>query len=118
MAGPGRDEGRPPSEGAPWDWGQLLIQWCAEDLPPGDFWRQTPRTLALILEGRGKAAERRIEMAMFAAWQTAMFERTERLQGLSHYLDKLKPQKPRRKQTAEEMIAVLRAIKASKEPMN
>lgn len=55
---------------------------------------------------------------MFTAWQTAVLERTERIHGLKHYLEALKPAQPRRQQTAAEMLAVLRAIKASKEPMN
>lgn len=113
MAGTGEGcEGRKPSEGAPWNWGQLLVEWCAAGLPPGEFWKQTPRTLALILEGRGKAAERALELAMFTAHQTAGLSRTERIEPLKYYLDKLKPREVR-KQTPAEMIATLRAIKAS-----
>lgn len=55
---------------------------------------------------------------MFTAWQVAILERTERIHGLPYYLEKLKPAQPRRRQTAAEMLAALRAIKASKEPMN
>jgi hypothetical protein len=81
-------------------------------LQPGDFWRQTPRTLALILEGRRKAAEQALELAMFGAWQTArMSSYSKKLEPLKHYLDELRPRKMRR-QTPEEMIAALRAIKS------
>jgi hypothetical protein len=55
---------------------------------------------------------------MFTAWQTAVLERSERIHGLKHYLERLSPPKPRRQQSAAEMLAVLRAIKASKDPMN
>lgn len=49
---------------------------------------------------------------MFTAHQTAGLSRTERIEPLKYYLDKLKPREVR-KQTPAEMIATLRAIKAS-----
>jgi hypothetical protein len=113
MARRRRDEGRKPSDSAPWDWEALYFQWCAQDLPPSDFKRQTPRTLVLTLEGRAKAVERDIELAMFTAWQTVIFERTKKLESLKHYLDSLSPPKPGKKQTPAELIAAMRAVKAT-----
>lgn len=70
------------------------------------------------MEGRAQAEERQIELAMFNAWQTGVIVRSEKIHAFKYYLDTLLPRKPLRKQTPEEMIAVLRAIKASKEVPN
>ncbi len=60
------------------------------------------------------AADRQIELAMFTAWQSARLSTfTDKLEPLNKYLEKLKPQPPKRRQTASEMIDALRAIKAS-----
>jgi hypothetical protein len=50
---------------------------------------------------------------MFTAWQTVIFERTKKLESLKHYLDSLSPPKPVRKQTPAELIAAMRAVKAT-----
>jgi hypothetical protein len=50
---------------------------------------------------------------MFTAWQTVAFERTERLKPLKDYLKELSPPKPVRKQSPAELVAAMRAIKAT-----
>ena len=71
-------------------------------------------TRGAIMNGARLAAERQIELAMFAAYEAARLSTfTDKLDPLGKYLDQLKPPKPRRRQTPAEMIAALRAITAS-----
>ncbi len=66
------------------------------------------------MKGAKAATDRKIEVAMFVAWQTARLSTfTDKLEPLGKYLDALKPQQPRRRQSPAEMIAALRAIKAT-----
>ena len=67
-----------------------------------------------ILRGAQLAADRQIELAMFQAYYTGRIATfTEKLEPLGKYLETLKPAKPRRRQSSEEMLAAMRAIKAS-----
>jgi hypothetical protein len=68
------------------------------------------------MKGARAAADRQIEVAMFTAWQIArltVYHGDKPLEPLGKYLEKLKPQPPRRRQSPAEMIAALRAIKSS-----
>lgn len=66
------------------------------------------------MKGAKVAADRQIELAMFSAWQTARLSTfTDKLEPMNKYLEKLKPQPPKRRQTQDEMIEALRAITAS-----
>lgn len=80
----------------------------------------TPRCFAAWSKGRSLAAERAVEDAVVLSWLTgvrtaeAMAGKPKRLDKL---LAKLKPSKPRR-QTADEMLAVLRQFQAGGAPMD
>lgn len=50
---------------------------------------------------------------MFTAWQTVAFDRTEKLKPLKDYLAKLGPPQPARQQSPAEIIAAMRAVKAT-----
>lgn len=64
---------------------------------PETFWDQTPLTYRAVMDGS-------VRREIVSAWQAARFAREERLRSLNHYLDELKP---KRAQTADEMLAVL-----------
>jgi hypothetical protein len=51
---------------------------------------------------------------MFGAWQSARLARAERLKPLADYLAELRP----RAQSPAQMLAILRAMKASGTPMS
>lgn len=67
------------------------------------------------MKGRQQAAERDIELALFLAWQTARLSHFSgnRLPPLPGELKKLRPAEPPRKQSGDEMIQAMRAIRAT-----
>lgn len=67
------------------------------------------------MRGCEKRMEREMEIATFSAWQVARmtYYGDKRLKPLGDWLKELKPSQPKRRQTPEEMIAALRAIKAT-----
>lgn len=69
----------------------------------------------MILKGREQAIERSLELALFTAWQTARMSvfHGGKLRGLADELKKLRPGQPVRKQTNEEIIAAMQAIRAT-----
>ena len=71
-----------------------------------------------IMAGREKLELRRYELATFAAWQSARFAREERLGPVDRYIKELRGPEKRPKQTPQEMLAALRAIKASNAGIN
>lgn len=83
-------------------------------MEPGAFWRQTPRTFAIIMEGRARAAQHRYEMVLSQAWHTEAFARQKKLKPLEKYLTAAEPQKS---QTPAEMLATLRELKERGAPM-
>lgn len=60
-------------------------------------------------------AERDLELALFTAWNTARLSDFPPKQrpSLAKELSRLKPQAPKPKQTSEQMIAAMRAIRAT-----
>ncbi len=55
--------------------------------------------------------ERALELAMFTAYYTGRISTfTDKLEPLSKYLDTLKPQRPRQRQTTNDMLSAMRAI--------
>ncbi|MES2902828.1 MAG: hypothetical protein V4696_01460 [Pseudomonadota bacterium] len=68
------------------------------------------------MKGAREAFDRQTQLGMFTAWQIArltVYHGDKPFEPLGKYLEKLKPQPPRRRQTPAEMIAALRAIKAT-----
>lgn len=72
--------------GSPVEWSikSFLIDWVKLGGSPSEFWRQTPKSYVVIMEGLGAAATRRLDLSIVTAWHTAVF-------GLNGYAGKLKP---------------------------
>lgn len=67
-----------------------------------------------ILEGCRKRDLHAYELALFGAFQAERFARTKKLKPLGKYLAELRPKRP---QTPEEMLAVMRDLHARGAPM-
>ena len=61
------------------------------------------------MEGRVHAANRKREDDLSLAWHVAAFDRQKRLEPLSKYLA---PLRPAREQSADEVAAIFKALKA------
>lgn len=87
----------------------------AAGLNPTDFWQQTPKSFVAIMEGAARRQKREYELTVVGAWHAEAFARQKRLKKLGDYLgDKPKA----RRQTPEEMFAVIQQFKAGGAPMN
>ena len=60
------------------------------------------------MEGAGLAAERKFDLALFQAWHGEAFSREKRLKPLSKYRTQSGPAK----QSPEQMLAILKELKA------
>lgn len=65
----------------------------------------------VIMEGRSRAAQMAFEDRIAEAWHVAAFSGQSKLKPLKHYLDALKPRKA---QSAADMLATLKAIAGDK----
>jgi hypothetical protein len=91
---------------APWSVARFFEEWVAAGLRPRDFWKETPRSFVIVMQG---AAERD-RRAMTAVSRLPGGSRTSpapaaKLKPLKHYLELLKPKKV---QAAEDILAVFR----------
>lgn len=66
------------------------------------------------MEGIAERDRRAGERAVVGAWWNERLAREQRLKGLRHYLDELKPRKP---QTGDEILAVFREYQARGAPI-
>lgn len=73
------------------------------------FWKQTPRTFMIAVEGKVHAANQQVERELTLAWHIANFSRAKTLPDLGKTLEKLRPVKA---QTADEVAGVFLALKA------
>lgn len=62
----------------------------------------------VIMEGRARAANRRLEEHLYGAWHSEAFQREKRLKPLSKYLTPATSQR----QTPEDMLAMLREFQS------
>ncbi|RAH99193.1 hypothetical protein DLJ53_21850 [Acuticoccus sediminis] len=86
--------------------------WSGEiGLPPDQFWRQTPRTFAAILAGRTRRLEAEQDGRAWTAWHTEALARVKKLPKLETLLGRRR--KPKRRQTANDMIAIAKAWDAA-----
>jgi hypothetical protein len=84
--------------------------WAQAGFDPDAFWHQTPDTFSLAMAGVRKRLEREADDQIALAWQTGVFAATAqagKLKPLKHYL-----RKPGRKQSGEEMVAIMRQFQA------
>lgn len=84
--------------------------WVSAGLEPDAFWNQTLATFQAIMAGVRKRLEREAEASIRQAYDTARFSaaaQVNKLGPLDKYLRKTSGQKP------SEMLAVLKAIRAS-----
>lgn len=84
--------------------------WVDAGFDPDAFWHQTPDTFGLVMNGVRKRLEREADNRVALAWQTGVFAATAqagKLKPLKHYL-----RKSGQKQSADEMIAIMRDFKA------
>jgi hypothetical protein len=85
--------------------------WVEAGFDPDAFWHQTPHTFGLAMNGVRKRLEREAEERVALAWQTGVFAATAqagKLKPLKHYL-----RKQGQKQSAQEMLAIMRMFQAS-----
>lgn len=61
------------------------------------------------MEGAGRAADRRVDLALFQAWHGEAFAREKRLKSLSKYRAQTGPQKG---QSPAQLLGALREFKA------
>lgn len=87
----------------------MLALWCQAGFPPDSYWRQTPRTLALALDGFRAECRRQSDLAIATGWYGESFARTKRLKALKEYLAK-PPKRGSAKQKPAEMLAVLKGL--------
>lgn len=85
--------------GLGWDWAGLFSTWVELGLDPDAFGRQTPRRLVLILEARGRAAQRRHDERAWHAWHTAALGRIKDFPDLESLLSVAS----RKEQSAEDI---------------
>lgn len=84
--------------------------WC-HYFSPDTFWDQTAATFAASLRGRIKALQHQAEQDTVLAWKTANFVGAAwagKLKDLDHYIAK----RPIRAQTADEVAAIFKTLKA------
>lgn len=63
----------------------------AAGIPPHILWDYTPRELYAVFAGRVLISRRQHQLAIYAAWHTASYERTRKLPNLAATLRKLEP---------------------------
>jgi hypothetical protein len=84
--------------------------WVEAGFDPDAFWHQTPDTFTLAMKGVRKRLEREADDRVALAWQTGVFAATAqagKLKPLKHYL-----RRPGQKQSASEMLAIMRTFQA------
>jgi hypothetical protein len=84
--------------------------WAQAGFEPDAFWAQTPRHFQLAMRGVRKRLEIDSETRTQQAWETGAFgaaAQAGKLKALSHYL-----RKPGRRQTPQEMLAVMRSFQS------
>jgi hypothetical protein len=84
-----------------------MVLWCQAGFSPDAYWMQTPRTLALALDGYRAECRRQSDLVIAGAWYGEVFQRAKKLKPLKDYLEKGGPQ---RKQGPREMLAILRGM--------
>jgi hypothetical protein len=84
-------------------------------LDPAEFWKQTPKSFVAVMEGAARRHRRDFELAITGAWHAEAFARQKRLKGLADYIGE-KPK--RRKQSPEEMFAILSQFQAGGAPID
>lgn len=50
-----------------------MIEWVALGGSPAEFWGLTPRLYVTIMQGMARAANKRLDDALYTAWHTALF---------------------------------------------
>jgi hypothetical protein len=88
----------------------------AAGFDPDAFWKQTPRSFVTIMQGAARAAKREHDEGTARAWLTANFSAAAqcgKLKCLSSYV-----KVERKRQSTDEMLAVLRSIAGSGTPLN
>ncbi|ORE90192.1 hypothetical protein ATO13_23191 [Stappia sp. 22II-S9-Z10] len=86
----------------------MLGIWSGEiGLSPSEFWRQTPRTFAAIVEGFGRRLEAEHNGRAWLVWHGEALHRVKKLPKLRDMLGRKR--KPKRRQTPEEMMAAATA---------
>jgi len=97
------------------DWAGLLQAWCAWGLPPGDFWEQNPASYRAIIAGRQQADAHETERGVLIAWMgEAMAREPKRLKSPKYWLAMLKP---RKQQTARDVLAIFRNFQSAGVPV-
>lgn len=84
--------------------------WIEAGFDPDSFWHQTPDTFTLAMKAVRKRMEREADDRVGLAWQTGVFAATAqagKIKPLKHYL-----RKPGQKQSAEDMVAIMRDFQA------
>jgi hypothetical protein len=85
------------------------VLWCQAGRSADEYWRQTPRTLVLALDGFRAECRRQSDLATAGAWYGEMFARQKKLKPLKEYLTK-PPERGARMQRPEEMLAILKGL--------
>lgn len=87
-----------------------MRRWVAAGLPPGEFWEQSAASFNAIMRGTWDAEQVEWERALFVAYHSAAFQRSEKLRSFDHYRKRMKPQK--QGMTKDEFIACFQAMAA------
>lgn len=86
----------------------MLGLWAEAGFDPDGFWRQTPRTLDVILTGYVQRRRIEQEQALSLAWHIEALARAKRLPTLEKLLGRHEARVPV-SQSNDEMLAALRA---------
>jgi hypothetical protein len=83
----------------------LLRHYVGLGLDPGAFWHLSPREISVRIQGAGDRLQREHDQRAWLAWHTAGMPLMKKFPDLKD----LQTPKPKKRQTPEEMMAVMRA---------
>ena len=85
-----------------------MADWAAGGFPIDQFWQQTPRSFSAWMKGAAERVTVERETAIFAAWFSANWSRSEKMPDLDKALEMVRPKPPKPPATPEQIRDTMR----------